>query len=194
MSRLTKKDYDLEPNFCLNCSNKIEFNTNYSESKKRKFCCKSCSVSFNNKNRNKIETEKYGFRKYSNCLNCGNICNRKDAKFCSNKCQLDHKSNKIIEQWKNNEGPIFKFKSKNIPKIIRNYLFEKNNNKCSICEWNELNKFTNKIPLQVHHIDGDYKNNKEENLQLLCPNCHSLTPTFMALNKGKGRKERYKKE
>ena len=30
------------------------------------------------------------------------------------------------------------------------------------------------------HIDG---NNEESNLQLLCPNCHSLTPTFGALNK-----------
>ena len=35
-----------------------------------------------------------------------------------------------------------------------------------------------------------YKNNKEDNLQLLCPNCHSLTDTFMTLNKN-GRKKRY---
>ena len=30
----------------------------------------------------------------------------------------------------------------------------------------------------MHHIDGDCTNNKMENLQLLCPNCHSLTSNF----------------
>ena len=36
---------------------------------------------------------------------------------------------------------------------------------------------------EIHHIDGNHYNNEESNLQLLCPNCHSLTPTFGALNK-----------
>ena len=35
-----------------------------------------------------------------------------------------------------------------------------------------------RIPLEIHHIDGDCTNNKMENLQLLCPNCHSLTSNF----------------
>lgn len=34
------------------------------------------------------------------------------------------------------------------------------------------------INLEVHHIDGDCTNNTLENLQLLCPNCHSYTPNF----------------
>lgn len=38
------------------------------------------------------------------------------------------------------------------------------------------------IPLEVHHIDGDKTNNEENNLKLLCPNCHALTPNY------KGRK------
>ena len=42
----------------------------------------------------------------------------------------------------------------------------------------------------MEHIDGNSENNNIENLELLCPNCHSLTPTFGALNKGKGRKNR----
>lgn len=36
-------------------------------------------------------------------------------------------------------------------------------------------------------IDGDFRNCSEENLTVLCPNCHSLTPTFMSLNRGNGR-------
>ena len=35
----------------------------------------------------------------------------------------------------------------------------------------------------MHHIDGDCTNNKIENLQLLCPNCHSLTSNLGILNK-----------
>lgn len=34
------------------------------------------------------------------------------------------------------------------------------------------------IPLQLHHIDGDRSNNQISNIQILCPNCHSLTDNF----------------
>jgi 5-methylcytosine-specific restriction endonuclease McrA len=33
-------------------------------------------------------------------------------------------------------------------------------------------------------------NHNEKNLNLLCPNCHSLTPTYGSLNKGNGRLKR----
>ena len=42
------------------------------------------------------------------------------------------------------------------------------------------------------YIDGHSENNSLPNLKLLCPNCHSLTPTYGFLNKGNGRKKRYK--
>lgn len=34
------------------------------------------------------------------------------------------------------------------------------------------------IPLEIHHIDGNPLNNSQDNLQLLCCNCHSLTPNY----------------
>ena len=61
------------------------------------------------------------------------------------------------------------------------------NNKCQSCGWGETNIYSNTIPLEVHHIDGDCTNNKFENLQLLCPNCHSLTKTNGNLNKNSKR-------
>jgi 5-methylcytosine-specific restriction endonuclease McrA len=48
--------------------------------------------------------------------------------------------------------------------------------RCEICgvkEW--LGK---PIVLQIHHIDGNHKNNSVKNLQLLCPNCHTQTDTY----------------
>lgn len=80
-----------------------------------------------------------------------------------------------------------------ISKVVRNYILDKFNNMCSKCEWKEINQITKKVPVQIEHIDGNYSNNKEENLTVLCPNCHSLTSTFGNLNKGKGRKYRYKR-
>lgn len=45
--------------------------------------------------------------------------------------------------------------------------------RCGITQW--LNE---PINLEIHHINGDRTDNRLENLQLLCPNCHSYTPNF----------------
>lgn len=70
-----------------------------------------------------------------------------------------------------------------IATAVKIYLREKFNNSCQKCGWNQINYFTGLVPLQIHHIDGDCLNNKEENLQLLCPNCHALTENFGSRNK-----------
>ncbi len=118
--------------------------------------------------------------KYCNCEII--LYPERDNKFCSQKCHHEYEYHQYILRWKNNDenGIIGKFSLSN---YIKRYLFEKNNNKCEKCNWSEKNRFTNKIPLQIHHIDGDSLNNKEENLQLLCPNCHSLTSNFGSRNK-----------
>lgn len=75
---------------------------------------------------------------------------------------------------------------------LKTYLFKKYNNKCAQCGWGEVNKYTGNIPLEIEHIDGNYQNNSEENLTVLCPNCHSLTSTYKGANVNHGRKNRSK--
>jgi len=49
--------------------------------------------------------------------------------------------------------------------------------KCEVCGL--LGEYNGKpLTLELHHIDGDRKNNSLENLQILCPNCHSQTHTY----------------
>ena len=142
---------------------------------------------------NESETFNKGKGKKGICLNCGceyNIYRSSKGKFCSNKCQAEYEYKQFIENWKNGEESGLNGEY-GISRHIKRYLFDKYNCSCQICGWNEVNPFTGNIPLEIHHIDGDYTNNKEENLQLLCPNHHSLTESFKNHNKN-GRKGRKK--
>lgn len=53
--------------------------------------------------------------------------------------------------------------------------------KCAICGLTEWRG--EKISLQLHHKNGDNKDHRIENLEFLCPNCHSLTDTYAGKNK-----------
>lgn len=112
-------------------------------------------------------------------------------KYCCNQCQKDFEYKNYIKRWKEKKESGLKGKYQ-LSNYIQRYIKEKYNNKCAQCGWNEINFFTGHSPLEIEHIDGNYENNSEENLILLCPNCHSLTSTYKGANKGKGRKERNK--
>jgi Zn finger protein HypA/HybF involved in hydrogenase expression len=126
------------------------------------------------------------------CLNCDKEVATSQAVFCSNSCYSDYKYKEYIQAWK--EGKVNGTKADIfMSNHLRRYLMEKYEKRCSKCGWNEKHPITGKVPLEIDHIDGNWTNNDEANLQLLCPNCHSLTPTFKNLNKGKGRANRIKK-
>ena len=124
-----------------------------------------------------------------NCLNCNKEINRKGKKYCNNTCQKEYQYKTYINNWFQGLETGTRGKDQ-ISMYIRRYLFEINNNGCQMCGWNKKNPTTEKSPLEIHHIDGNHSNNTLKNLQLLCPNCHSLTPTYKSLNTGSGRKKR----
>ena len=68
------------------------------------------------------------------------------------------------------------FSGYNNPKSLKRNLILIRGHKCESC--NLFLWLNSPIPLELHHIDGDRWNNKEENLQLLCPNCHALTDNY----------------
>lgn len=55
-----------------------------------------------------------------------------------------------------------------------------------VCECCKNSEWMGKpIPLQLHHINGNHTDNRIENLQLLCPNCHALTDNYCSKNRSK---------
>ena len=56
---------------------------------------------------------------------------------------------------------------------------------CGNTTWNGK-----KIPLELHHINGNNRDNRLENLKLLCPNCHALTDSYRGKNNGSKKKRK----
>ena len=125
---------------------------------------------------------KFQREKAAKCPACGKFPG-KGRYYCSETCA----NVSYVLKWKAGKTT---FKSEYVPVFIRRYLREKYGNKCSRCGWSVVNKTTGNVPLTVEHMDGNPENHAESNLDLICPNCHSLTETYGALNKGKGRKLR----
>jgi len=64
-------------------------------------------------------------------------------------------------------------------RIIREEVFPRECAACRNAEWKG-----SVVPLELDHIDGDHGNNAKENLQLICPNCHALTPHYRVKKPG----------
>lgn len=65
-------------------------------------------------------------------------------------------------------------------KLVRDGLKEDKCEICGISIWNGV-----KLPLELHHKDGNHFNNDFSNLQILCPNCHSIQEGNAGSNIGK---------
>jgi len=55
---------------------------------------------------------------------------------------------------------------------------------CEECHWAQVSD-DGRLPLELDHINGDSKDNRLENLRILCPNFHSLKPTHRGRNSKK---------
>lgn len=79
--------------------------------------------------------------------------------------QILKQRNVITSFWLKNQ--LFKHKLK--PKSCEN---------CKTKDW-----LGQELKFELHHIDGNNTNNQIENLQILCPNCHSQSPNFRGRGK-----------
>lgn len=188
--QLTKKareDYYKNPKVCLFCKKiiKVRDGQKPCQAVKKKFCNKSCSAKYNNGRKNR--------KAPIHCLECA-IEIKRNRKYCSLKCQHVYQNKDYIQKWLQGKIDGSVGNGQLLSSAIRNYLLFFYDYKCQECGWNKIHPTTNKVPLHIDHMDGNYKNNVYKNLRVLCPNCHSLTHTYGSLNKGRGRDFKYKRE
>lgn|SRR5208282_1211431 len=89
----------------------------------------------------------------------------------------DHRTFVPTERYLNNEVPIGSHSLK--LRLLKEGILQRVCASCGLDTWlGEL------IPIELDHRDGNHANNRLENLRLLCPNCHALTPTYRGRNKG----------
>lgn len=154
---------------CLQCGK---------ETNNPKFCSRSCSTSFNNcgvdrhNNKNKKELaiilrkESKGYRTIAKELGMSCSTVRNWTKHIKTDRRLTIRNSRELV-------PIPQLVSSS---QVRKRLLEERGSICELCgivDW--LDK---EITFEVHHLDGDGDNNNLENLQVLCPNCHSQTPDY----------------
>lgn len=187
----TIKAYEINPKRCITCREALPYIKRFN-----KFCGSSCAAQTNNvkypkrvRKNKKVQLIKSKARAVKaiykfNCQTCLTPVETQNynRKYCSAACASRFRFNENKEKFVN--GTIVGHR------IARTVLMEMHGAKCFLCGWNEHNVVTKKCPIELDHIDGDAQNTVISNTRLLCPNCHSIQPTYKALNKGKGRHSR----
>jgi hypothetical protein len=144
----------------------------YQQRKKKQFCNRSCAAKFNN--RIDVAPKRKRADRPTVCANCPKALRRGQFVYCSNKCQHLFRRRQQIEHGSASS------------RTMKLHLIEIYGERClnPQCAWN-----FDQLPVRVEleHIDGNPDNNNLYNTTLLCPNCHSLTPTYKNRNKGNGR-------
>ena len=167
---------------CVICGKETDINKRASIKTAK---CEECNPKIKQKKQKKQKPIKY-------CLNCNNIVTNYKSIFCCVQCHKDYEYKEYIKKWKDGKVDGLKCHGNSTSNHVRRYLLEKYDGKCSRCGWNTPNPFIKKVILEIEYIDGDSTNGDEDNLDLICPNCHSLTSTYKALNKGNGNRNRLK--
>jgi hypothetical protein len=153
---------------CPKCSSKHSLNG--------KFCSRSCA------NSRTFTAETNDKRRNSNLKFYSNFTHderkelqaQKDTKFDAYGRQLRVQQKNLETSW---SRPYEEMGQGS----LRKRLLHERNHTCEQCGiGNEYNG--RPLSLELDHIDGNSNNNKIENLRILCPNCHSQTPTHRAKN------------
>ena len=147
---------------CDNCHNLFLKNIIAIKNSKHNFCSPECSRKYRQADYVELECAQCGdeFLKNTNKMN-----SKSGLYFCSRKCKDEaQRMGGLILPSHYGTSEYYQ------KKALRHY-----GNLCELCGYDEF-------PIcEVHHIDGDKKNNALENLIVLCPNHH----TIITFNLGK---------
>lgn len=173
---------------CLNCKKELTNKEQF------KFCSSSCSASVNNALFKKRELEgncalceKPCSASVTHCASCRTLYrpNMHSTRTVTNRnipCEYIPYNQYKIALWLTDEWDGTK--ARGASATVRAYMLDIADYKCQMCGFNTPHPTDNSTILELDHIDGDCQNNTFSNLRVLCPNCHALTPSYRARNKG----------
>lgn len=150
---------------CCNINDAIK----YSKYSNGEFCSSKCARSFSTKEK-RIEINKIVSKKLSN---------RKRVKYVYSETKIIEMIEKRKKYW-NERNKNADYDTLGIDGRRKRVILEQDN-KCNNCGNDKWLGYD--LILELEHKDGNHSNNKRENLEALCPNCHSLTLTWRGRNK-----------
>ncbi len=157
--------YILDPKICPQCRTALIY-----ENRHYNYCSLSCGAT------HRIRPGKA--KRSISCQFCHKPTSYKNTKYCSSACQRE-------EEYNLKTKPLIMEGRVSVPTTLKRFLKREGKDECYTCGTTHWQG--EKLSLQLDHVDGNASNNLPENMRLLCPNCHSLTPSFTGKNRGFGR-------
>jgi len=153
----------------VNKMKNTEKSINMSESKK-KFFKEHPEARLQISNQSKLNWTKEEYRKMQSAKRIGKTSHRKGKSMLEE--YGEEKAKEISQRISNtlikNKSSSFNHDNLKFNNVLKTKIKNKYNSTCQLCK-----RFS--YYLQIHHIDFNKDNNKEENLVCLCPECHGKT-------------------
>lgn len=166
------------------------------EAEKSRFCSRECKDAWQSevkRGKNHPDWEKAELE----CDNCGETYTVKPSqadrsRFCSKEC----KNEAYKREYRGNENPQWKSGiskepyDENWTSELRERVRKRDSYECQLCGLGqEEQRILWEKPLEVHHINGDKKDSRIENLITLCQYCHARWHSFFGRGKLFNREE-----